>query len=240
MDSKRELENQYLELHLAKLTVAAFEAWIYTAEGLEDAIGEDLYQELILLDYSGANIKSDLRKLLREHVDVDRYQREAFVAKLDTIIKKEVQMADLLIEMYSYYHRGYTFLEDLGVGIGLLLKILPVEYAAESYYDLSPSRQKKLLNRIHPVAKTLAEQVKAWINEQKIVLFQEEEFTVGKLQFSDYRTAIEKQSKIWEAHRDPETGEIIHKLNRLLDEQGHLISPEEMAAMLLSSGYKQQ
>lgn len=232
MSTNEQLEQQYLQLQQGQQSVNDFEQWLYTIENLEDTIGEELYEALITLDYSNANVKGHLRKLLAAHIDVDRYKREAFVAKLDVIIAKGNEMAEVLVEMYDYYRKGYLFLEDLGMGVGFLIKVLPAEYSVESYAELADIPQRIYLNRIHLIAKKLAQRVKIWIEEEKIILFQEEEFTVGKLAFKDQRSAAEKESIIWEAEYEPGTDEISSKRNRLLNDNGHLISPDRIAGML--------
>lgn len=218
------LQTHYLQLSTNALSVAAFEEWLYSATELEAQIGEALYEELITLNYQEANIKSDLRKLLAGHIDVNITRTTTFLRKLDHIINRSEEMAEVLQDLYDDYQRGYRFLEDLGMGIGLLIRFPPAHFAADGYADLSSEQQDELLNRLHPAAKTLAQELKQWIVNQEIILSQEEELIQDELQYIDHRSESEKNSRIWQAEHDPISGEIAHKQHRLLDAEGRIMN----------------
>lgn len=218
-----EIESKFLELSEKRLSLREFERWVYESKWLEKELTTDEYTDLISLNYGTPSSIYDAEKILKERIDEGKLESVKMIELLNSIIERNGKEGESLIKMYDLYCKGYYFLEDLGLGIGLQIE-LPSNTGEEYYHDLNDKQKKELADRVYPIAKELAMELKNWIlnGELKLTGFKDLDF--NRWQYIDNRTNNDKKSRVWIVEDvDKETGEIRSKRNTLLDD-GYFIS----------------
>jgi hypothetical protein len=123
--------------------------------------------------------------------------------------------------MYDLYCKGYYFLEDLGLGIGLFIEV-PNKYGVEYFYELAESQKRELVDSVYPPAKQLAIELKQWILNKEIKLSGEKDEALNRGQYTDNRIEKDKASRVWKVSDiDKVTGDVRSKTNTLLDKNGN-------------------
>lgn len=192
-----EIKSKYFDLLEDKISVKEFEIWVYQSKHLEKELSKDEYLNLISLHFDRVSKEYEIGKILKNHIDEGKLETVRFLSLLESIIKRDGKEGEALMRMYDLYCGGYSFLKDLGLGIGLHIEVPPTEYGVDYYHELNDNQKKKLVNDAYPIAKDLAEELKNWILNEKLILTGEEDDDLGRWQFIDKRTAEEKASKIW-------------------------------------------
>ena len=111
------------------------------------------------------------------------------------------------MEFYDLYCKGYNFLQDLGLEIGLAVEVPRVNNTtADTWDELTTEQQKELLNSFSPELEDYIEQVIYWLETKKIILTGEQD-EIGHYDYEDLRTEEERKSKLWvTVSEDKETG----------------------------------
>lgn len=97
----------------------------------------------------------------------------------------------MLSKFYNLYCDGYYFLEHLGLGCGLVVRVPPSEYSSDSWDELSDDEKSKLLNSLLPEAISEAQKILSWLDGNKIVITNELD-ELGRYLYIDNRTKEEK------------------------------------------------
>jgi hypothetical protein len=215
-----EIESKYLDLMEGKISVKNFENWVYSSNSLEDELTEDEYTDLISLNYGTPSAKYEIGKVLKERFDEAKFETIKMINLLSSIIERDGKEGESLTRMYDLYCKGYYFLEDLGLGIGLYVEV-PYKYGVEYYHELTEFQKKEIVDSVYPSAKILAEELKIWLLNGNLKLTGEQESDLNLWQYTDNRSNEDKLSRVWEiADIDEETGNVRSKINLLLDENG--------------------
>lgn len=225
-----ELESKYLDLMEGKISLKEFERWVYSSKWLEIELSENEYTDLISLNYNTPSSKYEIRKILKERFDEGKFEAIKIIHLLDSIIDRDGNEGASLMRMYDLYCKGYYFLEDLGLGIGLFIEA-PNKYGVEYFYELTESQKRALVDSVYPHAKQLAIELKQWILNEEIKLSREKDEALNKWHYTDNRTEKDKASRVWKVPDiDKVTDEIRSKTNTLLDQNGsftHKSKPKE-------------
>lgn len=215
-----EIESKYFDLIGEKISIKEFENWVYETKWLESELTEDEYTDLISLNYGASSSKYEIGKILKERFDEGKFESVKMVELLTSIIGRDGKEGDSLTRMYDLYCKGYYFLEDLGLGIGLFIEV-PNKFGVEYYHELNDKQKKELLNSVYPAAKELANELKNWILKGDLKLTGEREPELNRWQYIDNRTEEDKKSRVWKVEDvDSKTGEIRSKSNLLLNKNG--------------------
>ena len=119
----KHIQLKFYETIIGKISTEEFESWIYSDKEIETILPDDDYLELISINYKKDGAKYELVNLLSEkYVDLREYEKWKMLNKLTTALKKDKRLPDILREFYDLYCRGYTFLNDLGLGYGLTVE----------------------------------------------------------------------------------------------------------------------
>lgn len=222
-----EIESKYLDLMEGKISIKEFEHWVYSSKWLEDELSENEYIDLISLNYNTPSSKYEIGKILKERFDKGKFEAIKMIHLLNSIIDRDGNEGESLIRMYDLYCKGYYFLEDLGLGIGLFLDV-PNKYGVEYFHELIGSQKKELVDSVYPYAEQLAIELKHWILNGDIKLSGEKDEILNRWQYTDNRTEKDKVSKVWKViDVDKVTGEIRSKTNTLIDENGAFVQKFE-------------
>lgn len=222
-----EIESKYFDLMGEKISIKEFENWVYETKWLESELTEDEYTDLISLNYGASSSKYEIGKILKERFDEGKFESVKMVDLLTSIIERAGKEGESLRRLYDLYCKGYYFLEDLGLGIGLFIEV-PNKYGVEYYHELNDKQKKELLNSVYAAAKELATELKNWILKGKLKLTGEREPELNRWQYIDNRTEEDKNSRVWKVDDvDSKTGEIRSKSNLLLNKNGDFKTSEK-------------
>jgi len=215
-----EIESKYLDLMCEKISIREFENWIYESNWLKNELTEDEYTELISLNYGNQSSKYEVGKILKERLDEGKFESVKMIDLLNSIIERDGKEGKALTSMYNLYCKGYYFLEDLGLGIGLFVEV-PNKYGVEYYYELNEKQKKELVDSFYPSAKEFAIKLKNWILNGDLKLTGKIDPELNRWQYIDNRTDEDKKSRVWKiVDVDKKTGEVPSKRNLLLNNNG--------------------
>lgn len=194
-----------------------FEQWLYADKELEKYLKSDDYLDLISLSFKKSGAKYELWNLLKKHIDLGAFETYKILTLLNEAKQKNERLPYILMEFYNLYCIGYTFFQDLGLGIGLTVEVPRVDNnTAETWDELTSEQQKEMLARFSPELDECIEQVILWLDTKKIILTGEQD-EIGHYDYEDLRTEEERKSKIWvTVTEDKETGFSVSK-NTLWD-----------------------
>ncbi len=212
-----------MDLMESKISIKEFEHWVYSSEWLADELSESEYIDLIGLSYNAPSSKYEVGKILKGRFDNGKFEAIKMILLLNSIIHRDGKEGESLIRLYDLYCKGYYFLEDLGLGIGLFIEV-PSKYGSEYFHQLIESQKKKLVDSVYPYAAQLAIELKHWISNGDIKLSGEKDEILNRWQYTDHRTEKDKISRVWEtADIDKLTGEIRSKRHTLMDENENFV-----------------
>jgi len=159
----------------------------------------------------------ELGKNLNQSLDQGKSETIKMLNLLKSVIDRDGNEAKSLMELYDLYCAGYYFLNDLGLGIGLNIKV-PLTYGKLYYHKINQEQKNELVNRAYPIAKELAEELRNWLITKELIL------TGEPWRFIDNRKEKDKEDRLWKVStRDEKTNEVNSWRNILLDKNGHFI-----------------
>jgi hypothetical protein len=107
-------------------------------------------------------------------------------------LNKDKELPNILITFYNLYCKGYIFLDNLGLGYGLRVKVPGINNYYETWADLTEKEQLNLMNSFYPCLDTEIKKVIAWIDTGKVVLTGiKDEY--NRFEYIDNRIESEKQ-----------------------------------------------
>ncbi|HTH57953.1 MAG TPA: hypothetical protein VL728_18020 [Cyclobacteriaceae bacterium] len=178
------------------ISLIEFEKWVYENKDLEKIIPAESYFGLIEMNYRKSGAKYDLFRKLESIVSLGEYQRWKLNIILDKALLKDDSFPRLMIEFYDLYCDGYHFLNDLGLGYGLMFAVPPSKYKVDSWDELTSDQKAELSNGLFPEIGNEILKVKDWIDRGKIVLTGKKN-ELDRHDFKDLRTDEEKKSGVW-------------------------------------------
>ena len=209
-----------------KISIKEFENWVYETKWLENELTEDEYTDLISLNYGTSSSKYEIGKILKDRFYEGKFKSIKIVEILNSIIERDGKEGESLTRMYDLYCKGYYFLEDLGLGIGLFVEV-PHKYGVDYFHELNEKQKKEIVDSVYPSAKELAIELKHWILKGDLKLSGERDSELNRWQYIDNRTE-DKKSRVWKVEDvDSKTGEIRSKSNMLLNKNGDFKTSEK-------------
>lgn len=210
-----EIETKYFDLTEDKISADEFEQWVYQSKSLENELDKNEYLDLISLDFRTSSAKYEIEKILKDKVNKGKFETLKLLNFLEDIIERKGEEVKALAKMYDLYCDGYDFLQDLGLGIGLEIEV-PYRWGVNHYHELSDKQKDELVGEFYPVAKEMAEQVKNWIIDEKLILTGEVDSDLNTWEYIDKRSEEDKKSKVWKTFVDD--GEMEIKQNLIPDQ----------------------
>jgi hypothetical protein len=196
-----------------------FEQWLYANKELEKLLNSDDYLDLISLSYKKSGAKYELWNLLKKHIDLGEFETYKMLGLLKEAQQKTDRLPYILMEFYDLYCKGYNFLEDLGLGIGLAVEVPSVNNTtAETWDELTSGQQKKLLDSFYPELEECIKQIIDFLETKKIILIGEQD-EMGHYGYEDFRTELERESKLWVTVSEDKTTEFSARKNTLWTKQ---------------------
>ena len=172
--------------------VLEFENWLNTDQRLENILSPEDYLELISLSYTTQAAAYELRNLLERLVDKSEYEKWRLQNLLTKALQGSEKLPQILMSFYNLYCRGYSFLDNLGLGYGLAVE---APYPQADHWDnLTASQQQKLLASFYPKLNVEIKKVLDWLDTGKIILTGNKEPYNYYFDYADNRTDEEKAS----------------------------------------------
>ena len=184
-----------------------FERWVYDSTNLETILNSDDYLDMISLDYKKSGAKYELCNILKRLVDIGEFETYKMLELLNEAKQKTERLPFILMEFYNLYCKGYSFLQDLGLGYGLMVVVPPSKYSKDNWNDLKEEEKKDLLKSFSPEIDDVIQRVIDWLTNKRIVLTRQQN-EIGHYDYQDFRTEEERKLLLW----TPVTGGL--KLNR--------------------------
>lgn len=154
-----------------EVPLADFEQWLYTNKEIERLLPADDYLNLLTLNYHKSGAKYELNKLLRQHIDLGDFETYKLLQLLQEAILKTPQLPFILTEFYNLYCRGYSFLQNLGIGYGLAVDAPRVKNTtADTWDELTSAQQAALLASFSPGLERELDRVQRWLVTGQIIL----------------------------------------------------------------------
>lgn len=178
-----------------KLSVAEFEAWVYTSPDLEAFLGPDEYLELISLNYKDKQVWHELKELISHRVDWALVRSEELQALLQRIIEKRSadDVLEALMTSYSLYCHNYTFLQTIAMNFGLAADA-DFDWDEEAQWQRISNDQKwRYLNQFYPMVQEEAGRVLDWLTTSRIQLRLQPD---GEIGYIDHRSPAELQAPL--------------------------------------------
>ncbi|NOU62274.1 hypothetical protein [Marinifilum caeruleilacunae] len=204
----KHIELKFYLTIIGEIPIEEFENWIYNDKEIESVLSEDYYLELVSFNYKKNGAKYELVNLLSEkYIDLGEYEKWKMLNKFRIALKRDENLPDILREFYDLYCRGYVFLNDLGLGYGLMVEVPPsANYKADSWEQMNEIEKKELIDSFYPQLDFDIKRAINWIEKGKIVLTGETD-EIGHYEYEDLRTENERKSTVWtEVGRDDKTG----------------------------------
>ena len=193
----QDIKERFYKTIEGEISLYDFEQWLYADKELEKHLRPADYQDFISLDFKSSGAKYELLNLLKKHIDHGEFETYKMLGLLYEARQKNEQLPYILMEFYDLYCHGYSFLRDLGLGIGLEVEVPRVnDSTAGSWEELSAKQKKDLLESFSPKLEECIEQVIFWLKEKKIILTGEQDDN-GHYDYKDLRTEEEKKSMLW-------------------------------------------
>lgn len=215
----QDIRERFYKTIKGDISLDDFEQWLYANKELEAHLKSDDYLELISLSFKKSGAKYELWKLLKKHIDLGEFETYKMLGLLHEAKQKTERLSYILMEFYDLYCKGYNFLQDLGLGIGLAVEVPRVNNTtADKWDELNTEQRKELLDSFSPELEDCIDQVIYWLETKKIILTGGLD-EIGHYNYEDLRTEEERKSKLWvTVSEDKETGFSASK-NTLWDKQ---------------------
>ncbi len=165
-----EINHHFISFAHKEISIEEFENWVYTSQLLEQVLEQKDYFDLISMNYSGKYSRSEVNRIIEKYVDFGAYETKRLQRLLACVIERDVDLPNVLRELYHLYCIGYYFLQKLALEYGLLVEVPPLQSGAETWEELSEESQNKLLSSLLPGAIEEAQKVLDLLRQGEIIL----------------------------------------------------------------------
>ena len=203
----KDLKERFYKTIIGDISLDDFEHWLYADKELKEQLKSDDYLNLISFSFKKRGAVHELGNLLKKLIDPGEFETYKMLELLNEAKQKTERLPFILMEFYDLYCKGYSFLQDLGLGIGLDIEVPRVNNTtADTWDELSTEQQQKLLNSFSPELEECIERAIYWLETKKIILTGSKN-EIGHYDYEDLRTEEERKSKLWvTVSEDKKTG----------------------------------
>ncbi|NVN19871.1 hypothetical protein GUA46_16140 [Muricauda sp. HICW] len=192
MNIDDKIELRFYQVLKHQMSIQDFETWVYNSKELEQNLPEDLYLDLISLNYKSKYALNDLTKLIEQYVDYGKFEIKKIQEILESIIQRDEKCAESIEMTYDLYCKGYIFLQKLGLNYGLLVSCPPAGNYQKNWNEISDKEQKELLDKLYPNIIIDAKNALKWFEKRKIIIKNTVD-ELGNYEYDDFRTEQEKK-----------------------------------------------
>jgi len=188
---REHIEQKFYEVLKYKISIHDFERWVYETKDLELELSEDIYTDLISLNYKDKYAHNELEKIVKPFVDNGKFEIKRISKYLKSIIDRDEKCAESIELTYDLYCNGYAFLRRLGLTYGLLISCPPAGNYQKSWNEITNAEQDELLNKFYPDIIVDAQSALTWINKGKIII-KDTVNELGDYEYDDLRNQEER------------------------------------------------
>lgn len=193
----KNIKEQFFKIIKGDISLLDFEQWLYDNKEIEKHLDSDDYLNLLSINFKKGGAKYELWKFLKKYIGLEEFEKYKMLELLNEAKQKTEQLPYILMEFYDLYCKGYSFFQDLGLGIGLAVEVPRVNNTTVNTWDeLTTEQQKELLDSFSPELEDCIEQAINWFETKKIILTGEQN-DLGHYEYQDLRTEKEKKSHLW-------------------------------------------
>ena len=168
-----------------------FEQWVYSNSELESMLKAEEYLELISLNYKTPSSLYEAEKILKKYINISQYHTWRVTEVMQKIIDRPEDVHKYIEECYELYYEGFGFLQNLGIGYGLSITVLPSNYKCESWNELNFLEQRELIDSFYPNVAEEAKKVLDWLDSGTVVITGHDGSYWG-IRYEDSRTESDK------------------------------------------------
>jgi hypothetical protein len=175
------------------ISIENFEKWLYENKDLEKTLNPDDYLDLISFNYKQGGAKYNLCKLLERYVDLGNYETYKLLKLLNRAKEKNKDLAEILVQFYDLYCRGYGFLRYIGIHYGLAIEIEGRDFWSAEMRE----EHEMIIKSFSPELDNQLQQIIDWLISGKIILTGTKD-ELNRFEYQDFRTEKEKKLTEWE------------------------------------------
>ena len=161
-----DIKERFFKTIKGDISLDDFERWVYDSENLEGILDSNDYLDIISLDYKKSGAKYELYNILKRLVDIGEFETYKMLGLLNEAKQRTERLPFILMEFYDLYCRGYYFLQDLGLGYGLMVVVPPPKYSKDNWNDLMEEEKRDLLNSFSPKIDEVVQRVIDWLTNK--------------------------------------------------------------------------
>lgn len=161
----RQLFLNYLD---SKLSSSDFETYLYSTKSLESELGNELYLELISINYKHTDCRSAVNKLISPFLNYGEMHKAMIINTINGILSKKVNILNGISELSHWCWKGYSFLGEIDI-------IADIGDAGRSVIHIiedsdSEDEIRKKIERFEPGLIPFLENIKTRLSDGTIVL----------------------------------------------------------------------
>lgn len=168
MTLPNDIKKVFFETLHGDISVLEFEKWLYDNKSLEKSLTPDDYLDFISLNYKNTEAKYCLHNLIEKQISLGEYEKWRLLGLLTKALKRDNELANILMEFYDLYFNGYSFFDNLGLGYGLVVEA-PYSHGADSWDGLPENKKTELLDSFYPNIVTEIKKVIFWLENETVV-----------------------------------------------------------------------
>ncbi len=103
-----EIKNVFLQFLVEKMSIKAFEQWLYATSELEKVMDDNDYLSLISIDFDDKFAFNHIHGIIEKYISFDEFLKFKFSMLLNDIIAHNENSQSAIEETYYLYCNGYN------------------------------------------------------------------------------------------------------------------------------------
>lgn len=109
-----DIQNMFYSVYNKATPIKMFESWLYENNQIESILGNELYFNLLNINYRDKYAIIEVEKLILSHIDFGISESLRITNLLKNIVDEKGDIYSIMSQMYDDYCSGYYFLRYLG------------------------------------------------------------------------------------------------------------------------------
>lgn len=110
-----DIQNMFYSVYIKTIPIDIFEIWLYENDRIENILGNELYFNLLNINYRDKYANLEVEKLIIPHIDFGRCETLRITGLLKNIVDEKGDFYAIMSQLYDDYCKGYLFLRFLGL-----------------------------------------------------------------------------------------------------------------------------
>ena len=110
-----DIQNMFYNVYNKTIPIRTFETWLYENNEIESLLGNELYFDLLNINYREKYALLEVVKLILPYIDFGPSETKRITGLLTNIIDGSGDIYLIISQLYDNYCSGYYFLRYLGV-----------------------------------------------------------------------------------------------------------------------------